>query len=228
MNKSNLVKYLFFILVFVGVSLWIQLFLSFSSLKQNNSLIEVIQNQNLQNLILQKTGVNIQSIKLSSSSKLFGMMIGIPGFPQLILTKSLYENFSSSEIEYVVLHETGHYVLWHSVTELVLGLFFLGLGIIIIKKINGRYLSLIMALILGFVLGVIMIKFGRIHEYQADDYALERISDPRGMIQATKKFKNAANNSIGPKNKLLEFWFYRSVPYAERIEKAKLEINQRK
>lgn len=221
-------EYILFTLIFFYISLWIQIKLFLSSLGQKKFPISTIQNEKLQKLIYNKTGVGIKSIKISESNHPFGMMIGIPTRPQLILSRKLYETFNPQEMEYVVLHEAGHYKLWHSVIEFTVGLLLLVIGFLILKNI--LFLSsVIIAVILGVVFGMVMIQIGRLHEYQTDGFTVKRISNPRGMIQATDKFRNFHGKKYSEnKNKLLQFLFYRGNPYDSRIKMAEKEIEIRK
>lgn len=155
-------------------------------------------------------------------------MIGIPTKPQLIFSRGLYDSFSPDEMEYVALHEAGHYTLWHGVIELIAGITLLVIGILILKKIDIFSFSIVMSFILGLFFGVLMTQLGRMHEYQADSYALARMTNPEGMIQATNKFRNYHGQKYtGNNNKIIQFMFYRGNPYENRIIMAKNEIERR-
>src|SRR3989338_10777911 len=118
----HLIKFIIFGLVLVYTALWSQVNLFLSSLGQKKSFVTVVQNDDLRKLIRNKTGIDIESIKILESDKPFGMMVGIPTKPQLILSRKLYDTFTPGEMEYVVMHEAGHYKLWHTVTELAAGI----------------------------------------------------------------------------------------------------------
>lgn len=222
------IKYLIFSTVFIYIPLWVQIILFLSSFNRDKTPVTTIHNTKISNLILKKTGLNIRSIKIFESPKLFGMMIGIPNKPQLVLSRGLYGNFSNNETEYVVLHEAGHYKLWHGAKEFIAGVVLLGIGNVILRRIDNFPLAIHSSMILGVFFGVLMIRLGRFHEYQADNYSLSHISDPHGLIQATNKFRNYH----GPKytehsNKIIQFMFYRGNPYDNRIVMANREIEKR-
>lgn len=223
------IKFIVFALIFVYTTMWTQINLLLGSLGQKNSPVTIVQNDTLRKLIRDKTGIDIATIKISESNRPFGMMIGIPSKPQLVLSRGLYNTFSPSEMEYVVLHEAGHYVLWHSVIELLAGTVLLVAGVLILKRIPQFPISLLCAVLFGIVFGVVMIRLGRIHEYQADRYSAQHMTNPQGMIDATNKFRGFYGKSLTEnKNKVIQALFYRGNPYDNRIKMAQTEISARK
>ena len=222
-----MIKFFIFGAVLIYTALWSQANLFLSSLGQKKSPITIIQNDDLRKLIRNKTGIDIESIKILESDKPFGMMVGIPTKPQLILSRKLYDTFTPDEMEYVVLHEAGHYKLWHTITELTAGLILLALGILILRKVTALPLSLPMALLMGVMFGILLIRVGRLNEYQADSYSLKHMTNPQGMITATNKFRAFYEDSY-PKSKVIQSLFYRGNPYDNRIKMAQAEITERK
>jgi len=222
-----MIKFLLFGIVLAYTAMWSQTNLFLSSLGQKKSPVTTIQDDNLRELVYSKTGIDIELIKILESDKPFGMMVGIPTKPQLILSRKLYDTFTPDEMEYVVLHEAGHYKLWHSVTELTVGIFLFAVGTLILRKIIPLQLSLPTALLLGVVFGIFLICMGRLNEYQADNYSLRHMTNPQGMIAATNKFREFYEDSY-PKNKVVQFLFYRGNPYENRIKMAQAEISARK
>jgi len=75
---TNAIKYITFTLVFVYSFLWTAINLSISSFGNEKVPVTIIENQDIQKLILNKTGINVGNIKISESPHPFGMMIGIP------------------------------------------------------------------------------------------------------------------------------------------------------
>lgn len=224
----DFIKYLIFPLVLVYTAMWVPINLFLSSINKDKTPITVISDIKVRDLILNKTGLDIQSVKISESPKLFGMMIGIPTKPQLIFSRGLYDSFSPDEMEYVALHEAGHYKLWHGVIELMAGIFLLIVGVLILKRIDILPVSILVSLIFGLIFGILMIRLGRVHEYQADEYSLARMTNPEGMIQATNKFRNYHGQKYTENNnKIIQFMFYRGNPYDNRIVMAKEEIARR-
>src|SRR5690606_23869539 len=130
------------------------------------------------------------AIHIAHSNRLFGQMVGLPGKPLMILSEKVYKTFSKEKLEYVILHEAGHYKLAHSLRE---ALFFIISFFIGCYFINGFILieDYLIIITVGFLLGILNIKHAQIHEYEADRFALTRIKDPKGMISATQKFQKA-------------------------------------
>jgi Zn-dependent protease with chaperone function len=222
------IKYVLFSVIFLYSSMWTAVSLSLSGIGQGKVPVTIVENATISKQILDKTGVHIKKINISESPRLFGMMIGIPSFPQLVLSRGLYESFGQNEMEYVVLHETGHYVLWHSVIEGVVGLLLFVIGVMVLNNIKDIRFFLFGSIIIGLVCGIIMIQLGKIHEIQADTFTVERMSDPNGMIEASNKFKNYHGKKYtNNDNPILQFLFYRSNPYENRIKIAKDELQRR-
>ena len=216
-------------MVFIYTFSWIPIRLFLSSFRQKKISITVIENQQIQQLIQDKTGIDIKAIKISESDHPFGMMIGIPTKPQLILSRGLYETFTSDEIEYVVLHEAGHYKLWHGVIEFIVGVILFVIGILVLRKINVLKLSIPTALVLSLIFGILMVRLGHSHELQTDGYTVKKMTNPEGMIQATYKFQNYHRKRYTKtRNKVIQFLFYRGNPYENRIKMAREEILERK
>ncbi len=220
-----MIEYTLFCVVLLYTAQWSLLNLLLGSLGAKKFPITIVHNDSIRQLIKNKTGIEVKTIKISESNSPFGMMIGIPTKPQLLLSRILYDTFTPDELEYVVLHEVGHYYLWHTVTELAIGIILFVDGIVILGSTPSLYKSVPTALLLGLVFGVIMVRLGRLNEYQADAYSLRHMTNPRGMVLATNKFKS---HYKGNRNKIIEFLFYRGNPFDNRIKMAEAEIERRK
>lgn len=206
--------------------MWQQLRMIFRTLLKGKAPVVAVQDIKLKELIERKTGVIINKFLIPQYERSFGAMFGIPGNPQLYLSKGLYERFAPEEIEYVVLHEVGHYVLKHTLIEAV-ALFILAIiGCFLLHGFVG-FNGVAVAVILGFIFGITMVYFTRLKEYQADKYAVTRVGDPKGMITATEKFRfiYKDGNSI---RKQISMLFFRGTPYQKRIQIAKEEIEKRR
>jgi len=214
-------KYLLFFIVFAYVSQWMVINLYLSSIGQKQQILTTVSQSPLIDLIGSKTGISLKSFQIVASDKLYGLMIGIPGRPYMVLSSSLDQKFTDSEKEYVVLHEIGHYVLYHSIKEIAFFSLLFLVGIVILRN-----RKLYLAPILGIIFGLLFIQFASNSEYEADRYAVSRITDPHGMITATNKFKN---DRLLPLDDYSIKWklFYRSTPYHHRIEMADNEITRR-
>ena len=114
-----------------------------------------------------------------------------------------------------------HNLLHHILKETILGLVLLIYGITTVVTQN---LSTVPTFLLGLIFGIIMIRLGRLHEYEADSYSLSQMTNPEGMISATNKFQAYYSSH---KNKLMETLFYRGNPFSNRLRMAKSEISRR-
>lgn len=216
-SHLNILIFTFF---FLSITFWIQIWLFLSTLGHKKKTFQAITNTKLLTLIKERTTYSLDKIYLTPTHKLFGMMTGFQK-PKLILSKAVYEQFNSDELEYVLLHEMGHFLLHHIIKEVIVGLLFLTIGIFLVLSLK---LSIIASLFLGLVCGIGMVRLGRLHEYEADSYSLSHMTNPQGMITATTKFQNQYRK---PHHKILEILFFRGNPYQNRIDMAKKEISKR-
>lgn len=212
-----------FTFIFIATTLWTQIDMFASGIEKGKPLVRTIEDKNIQRLVFEKTGVKINNILLSDSSRLFAAMVGVPGRPQLTMSQSLYSSFSHDQLEYVLLHEIGHYQLQHTIIELIVGSAFLISGIGVLKKHPKMPLSIV----LGILCGIAMIQVGRIYEVQADRFALAKIENPQGMIEATHAFKAYYDRYGRTPTSLERRLLYRGNPYENRIKMAEVEIKMR-
>lgn len=177
-------------------------------------------------VIKRKTGLDLKRIILFNSNKLFGMMPGIPWKPELILSRGLYHSLNKDELEWVILHEAGHCVLWHVVKTAFIQLFFLIFGIFILYKFQ---LSITTTLIVPFIslfISIICIQVIRhFIEYEADKFSISKVDNPKGVITAQEKFKKTYKTD--PFNRgILRFLLHWNIYPSQRIKIAKLRLNK--
>ena len=220
------VKSAIFILVFLIFSNWFQLF-SFLKLVIGPKIKTETLNDNwIKSLIKKKTGLTLPNITLFKDKKMYGMMVGLPFWPKMVLSESLYKNFNKDELEWVVLHEAGHCVLWHNLKAFFIEIVILSLGIctIWITKMN-LFLVLLFALLASFVC-VQIIRW--IIEYMADKYSIDKIDNPQGVITAQDKFrKNYDKNPFQDEKSILRFLLHWNIYPSKRIEMAKRKLKSR-
>lgn len=174
-----------------------------SSEEVNHWLLEYIH---------KKSGLKLKSIKILDSKRPFGMMSGYPEFKTMFLSRAVVGKFNDDELRYVVLHEAGHSVLYHSFKKTVWYLLLAIMASGIVYLFNEAWWA---AVIVGMVGGLVLIQIGRRYEYEADRYALKKLDDPQGMIGATRKFQAYYNKS----SRIFNF-LSSGVPYEERIKMA--------
>ncbi len=208
-------------LILLYIPLWLQISMFVSGLGEKKKAFTIVKDKKISDVLWKKAKTKIENIKISESNLLFGAMAGIPGNPQLYLSRKLYESFNWDELEYVLMHEAGHYKLRHSTKELLEGLVFFVVGIATLNK----YPNMFLAAILGLVFGILMIQIAKFKEVAADKYSLERVENPKGMIDATEKFRKAWRHQ-DPNNKLIRFLFFRGNSYENRIKMASEKNNR--
>lgn len=145
----------------------------------------------------------------------------------MILSQALYKTFNVDEIEYVVLHETGHYVFAHSAKLAVLFLSLLSIAFVLITDSQMPIVWMLVAVMIG----LIQIQMSRVCEYEADAFALSHLSNPKGMITATHKFQKAYKNFDiirHDEDTVIGRLIYMGIPYNKRVQCAEKEIQKRK
>jgi len=219
-------KYLFVACTSFAYWQWISIYLLASGIGKQKGPIRTVMDDNLLAIIKTKTGLRLGKIRVSASTKLWGMMVGLPGHPYMILSDALYRDFGENEKEYVILHETGHYLLAHSAKLAAAYLCTMAVAFFVIAQSSH---SLVWIMV-SWLSGVALIQVSRVFEYQADAFALTRITDPRGIITATRKFEH---KSVFPslirldEDTLLGRLIYISIPYNIRIRNAEEEMKRR-
>ncbi|MFH1244281.1 MAG: M48 family metalloprotease [bacterium] len=216
---SSISRYVILFLIIFCVATWMTLQLNLTSLGQKRQILTKVTDSSLITLIKEKTGLQLESFQIIASDQPHAAMIGVPGHPFMTVSSNLNDTFTGSEKEYVVLHETGHYLLNHTVKEILFGLFLFVIGCFFIHKHRKLYLIPI----IGITFGLLCIQYGMVSEKEADRFAVARITDPNGMITSTEKFRAG---HLPPLDDYSPLWpiFYRSNPYHVRIDMARQEI----
>jgi hypothetical protein len=173
--------------VFVYLTNWFQINTFVISLLHPRKSIKTIKDDWIISTVKQKTGLTLKRIIVFKNQQLFGMMPGIPLRPELILSSALYKKLDRDEMEWVILHEAGHCVLWHVVKSGVVELTFLVLGLWLVSQ------KPIFSFIMGVILSLLCIQVLRLFEYEADKYSIDRVANPQGVITAQEKFRQSRN-----------------------------------
>jgi Zn-dependent protease with chaperone function len=159
-------------------------------------------------------------VAILDSDKLFGRMFSIPLFPIVCISKGLYKKFSKSEVRYVVMHEFGHHIYYHSLkmacAQIAL-VAFLATCFVLGRNL-GQNLFLLFPIVILLLFPYVALI--RIFEYEADYYALRSTGNPRAMISATRKFRNQALRNNIFSDWISDFINMR-IPYSKRIQAAR-------
>lgn len=223
--SSVILNSVVFIVTFLVICNWFQL-LSFLSLvigpKYKTSSID---DKWIKSTVKKKTGLSLLDITIFHDKKMYGMMAGLPFWPKMILSEGLYKSFDRDELEWVVLHEAGHCVLWHNFQAVLIQIFMLLFGIYTIWKLN---LPLIAVPIYSILLSFICIQILRWGiEYIADKFSIDRVDNPKGVITAQDKFRNTyIKNPFHCEKSIFRFLLHWNIYPARRIAMAKERIKQ--
>jgi Zn-dependent protease with chaperone function len=213
---------LIFTSAFLYFSNWAQIKTFLSKFLNPQKPYKQISNKKITELIKNKTGVTIKKFYLIKSPQLFGGMFSIFGKPTLMLSEKLYNDFNSDELEYVLLHETGHHIYNHSLQDIIVQTGLLLLGIYLVKTYE---LNVLYSGALGLIFVLLFVQFARWHERQAENFATFRMDSPNGMISAAKKLR-----SQHPKGVFFELrrkYLGWNVLPEERIKIAQKEMKRR-
>ena len=172
-----------------------------------------------------KTGLSLLDITIFHDKKMYGMMAGFPFWPKMILSEGLYKSFNRDELEWVILHEAGHCVLWHNLQAFFIQIGILSFGIYTMLLFK---LSLFLTLFYGIFLGLVCIQIIRWGiECVADRYSINRVANPKGVISAQGKFRNASvKNPFHSEKSIFRFLLYWNIYPSKRIEMARLRIGR--
>jgi Zn-dependent protease with chaperone function len=171
------------------------------------------------------------------SSKVNAYVTGLFGSKRIVLYDTLIKNFSIDEIEFVMAHEMGHYVMHHiwwgigvSIFALLFTLWAINRLVPLIARRWQRRLGfsgladyaslplvLLCATVLSFVFQPVTNAASRLMERQADTYGM-RMSGvaSESAVRAFDKLSvyNLSDPSPSP---LVEFWFYSHPALSKRM-----------
>lgn len=215
-------SYLIFVIIFLFICNYFQI-LQFSKLIVGPKIkTEILKDDWINSVVKKKTGLNLKDITLFKDQKMYGMMTGLGPWimPRMILSEGLYKKLNKDELEWVILHEAGHCVLFHNLQSLIIELVSLAAGLYLISTQN---INLFLIPVLSLVLGIISIQVIRVMtEYAADKYSIERVDNPIGVITAQDKFRKNYKKSIFSNEKsIVRFLFHWNIYPSQRTRMAR-------
>lgn len=179
------------------------------------------ENKKLLQKMNEKTNLNLSIKIIDEKNKMIGFMVSYPPFkPLMLFSEKLYKAFTEDEMQWVILHEAGHYLMWHNLKFALSQLVLFVLAIYLSLKMN---LSLLFLFLLLLIFAIICIQISKIFESQADSYAARNMDNPYGMITGNMKMKNAGKGILS--NPILKYLLVSGVSYEERIKIANKQIN---
>jgi Zn-dependent protease with chaperone function len=201
--------------------------ISFSSLFIGPKIkISMIKDEWIKNIVKKKTGLTLLDITLFHDKKMYGMMAGLPFWPKMILSTGLYESLNKDELEWVVLHEAGHCVLWHNLQSFFIEMITLAFGIYLINISNIKLFFIPIHAILLSIVCIHLIRWTT--EYVADKYSINLVDNPNGVITAQEKFrKNYSKNFMNDEKSIFRFLFHWNIYPSQRIEMANKRLTKK-
>lgn len=203
-------------LLYFALCNWLQItYLLANLIKQHNTPFPYA-NRNLILKMRKKTHLPLVIHVMNEKHKMIGFMVSSPPFkPLMLFSKKLVEVFSDDEMQWVILHESGHYLMWHNlkfaVSQILIFIFIVYLSVVFHWNLFFLTGSLIMSVI-------IYIQIAKIFEYQADSYAARMMDNPKGMISGNIKMRDANKGFLS--NPIIRHLLAIAVPYEERIKLA--------
>ncbi len=212
--------YTLYILIYLCLCNWFQIY-SFASVFFGKKIrTSVIDDPWIHSIVKTKTGLSLLSITIFHDAKLYGMMPGFPFWPKMILSEGLYTTLNHDELEWVILHEAAHCVLWHNLIATILQIGILAMSVWILWLTHPPFILIPFFSICSAIVCIQSIRW--IVEYAADDYSISRVSNPAGVISAQKKFRDAyKRNPLNSEKSIIRLLFHWNIPSAKRIEMAK-------
>jgi Zn-dependent protease with chaperone function len=183
-------NYVIFILLFLFLSNYTQILRFATEFKKNQKFGKKIKDHHLMDLVKKKTGLHLDYIAIFDSDKPFGLMPGLPKKPHMVLSKNMHETFNKNELEWVVLHEAGHCLLYHTVKIAIVEVLFVLLGIMVITYTR-MFDDFLGGIFLAISLSLLFVQIVRAFEWEADHFAATRMGDLEGMVTGTDKLIKA-------------------------------------
>ena len=212
-----IITLIIFILIFLIVVNYFQV-ITFASLIIGPKIkTSIIVDKWILKTIKDKTGLVLKDMTIFHDKRPYAMMAGIYPFPKLIISEEMYKVFNRDEMEWVILHEAGHCVLWHNLEAIVIEGLILTIGI---SFINLFQPNILLAAILSLILSILCIQIIRwLIEYQADKYSINRVTNPEGVITAQEKLRKYYKYSLfGSERNIVRMLLSWNITPTQRIK----------
>jgi len=219
-----MIDIILFVIIFLVIVNWFQI-ISFSSLFVGSKIkTSMLKDKWINSIVKKKTGLKLLDITLFHDKKMYGMMAGLPFWPKMILSTGLYKSLNKDELEWVILHEAGHCVLWHNLQSFFIEIITLFIGLYLIKVNNLNIFLVTFHAILLSIVSIHLIRWST--EYVADKYSINLVDNPKGVITAQEKFrKNYSKNFMNDEKSIFRFLFHWNIYPSLRIKMAKRRLN---
>lgn len=189
--------------------------------------------------LVAKTGIRVDRIFIMDASKRSrhtnAYFSGLGPVKRIVLFDTLVKQHTPDEILAVLAHEAGHWKKKHllktlAATEILsLGVFYLSFLVIrsewLLKAFRidvptffaNIVLFAFAASLAAFALAPLMNALSRLHEREADDYAVRLVGSGEGLVSSLKKMVKDNLSNLFP-HPLSVIWHYSHPPVLRRIE----------
>lgn len=220
---------MFYLIIFAVIYLcfcnWIQIYYLLGNLLRPKNKLITVDGKGLLKLLKSKTGLDLTIKVMNERKKMIGFMVGSPPFkPVMIFSQRLYSAFDRDEFEWVALHESGHYLMWHNLKMAVIQLSIYLFGIWLLW--GERFVPFVFAVLYAFILGYFYIQIIKIIEFQADYFAVTHMENPRGMVSGNIKMAKANERLMGGNSFLQSLVI--AVSPEDRIRMAEAELEKKR
>jgi Zn-dependent protease with chaperone function len=190
-----MISVIIFLAVYLPLTNWFQLSAFVPLIFRKAARPRRVRDDWISDIVLRKTGLVVDAVTIFPSDRPFALMAGLPFWhPTMVISSRMYADFSRRELEWAVLHEAGHCVLWHNVQAAVLEQFVMTVGAVAIARYG---IPLPGAAGMGVLLSILTVQTIRWGiEYAADRYAISRVFDPRGVVSAQHKLLAAYPHTL--------------------------------
>lgn len=178
-----MVNTVIFLITFLSLSNYFQIFYFLISLISPKIKKVQLKDPDIIHFIKNKTKLNIPEITVLQSEKMYGGITGVCR-PSMFLSSKLIDVLTRSELEYVILHESAHYLYKH---PLIIGVSQVILAILgsLISASSNLGLTFLIAILTTYTFLVI----ARTCERYAERFAALNINNPSDMISTVNKFE---------------------------------------
>lgn len=219
------IKFIIASVYYFSLCNWIQIWYLLGNLiKSKSNKFIPFENKELLRKMKEKTKLNLYIKIMDEKDKMIGFMVSSPPFkPLMLFSEKLHKAFTDDEMQWVILHESGHYLMWHNLKFALSQILIFIFVVYFFIKFN---LSFLLLMLLLTISAVIYIQIAKMFEYQADTYAAKNMDNPRGMISGNIKMRDANKGFLS--NAIMKHLLTIAVPYEERIKLANRQIYFRK
>jgi Zn-dependent protease with chaperone function len=195
---------------------------------------ELKNNEKYESIIKEKAGLKgLKKIRLYDTERFYGFMTGFPRKPIMAISQKAYKEFDNDEMEWLLLHESAHYVLLHNIKLAFSQVLLLAVGLYFLSLSTNLSLIILFIIIFAVSFSITAVQIAKHHEHEANNFAVKKMENPEGMIRAAesliKTYYKPEMYDTSIKRwyrKLFFVWEYEM--YLKQIEFAKKEMESRR